>query len=86
MKLTEPQKRVLRTMVEFVTHVELSLSETYAYYTRRDLGATIPDPAASTMGALERRNLVDATRKWGDHTFYTFTPKGREVAKELRDD
>lgn len=87
MKLSEPQKRVLRTMVDldFATHVELSFSETYAYYTNRHL-ATIPDPAVRTIHALERRGLLRAIRKQFSHTFYVLTPKGCEKAKELSGD
>lgn len=85
MKLTRPQKRVLRTMLEFETYVDFSLSERYAYYARRDL-AIIPDPAVSTIHALERRGLLEAIRKWGESTFYVLTPKGREAAKELQSD
>lgn len=83
-KLSEPQKRALRTMWQFGTDVELSLSETYAYYARRDLAA-ISDPVVSTIRALGRRDLVRAIRKWGEHTFYVLTPKGREMAKGLQD-
>jgi len=80
-KLSEPQKRVLSTMLEFDTTVE---SRRTAWYVRRDL--PLPDPGIRTIVSLTRKGLL--TRQpsdWDGLSLYRLTAKGREVAQQLEE-
>ena len=88
MKLSEPQKRVLRTMYEnddtiFVNTWggRFDISSLRAVKGRRFR------PRRKTLEILEARDLIDRIDSWSFSDFeYVLTPKGREVAKELEDD
>ena len=89
MKLSEPQKRALRTMVEF--DCLLHASEGYCWYGGRAVKEWPRRKARlTTVQALIKRGLVEE-KEWEEDQPYwrrdfALTPKGREVAKELQDD
>ena len=87
MKLSEPQKRVLRTM-ERVEAEEIEVTRPQggkAVYCAKS-GEYLRGPHWRTLSAMERKGLL--TSDWGDVDLVIFylTPKGREKAKELQDE
>jgi len=91
MKLTEPQKRVLRILFHYSCDVCVHPGMGVAWYDHEDMpslpysGSKAPAPV--TVRALERRNILRRAHisRYGD-VYYRLTPKGREVAKELQDE
>ena len=90
MKLSEAQKRVLRTMVEFDCLLYSSTPDGHCWYGGRAL-YECPDRKVryTTLRALIKRRLIGerqhmAAQPYWRHDFL-LTPKGREMAKELQD-
>lgn len=94
-KLSEPQKRVLRTMAEFDCPVYLSLDFYeqlfgHCWYGERGLfecpGRKV---ARATVLSLLTRRLIVEKRRRGERPHwrivFILTPKGCKVAKELQD-
>lgn len=97
MKLSEAQKRVLRTMAEFDCPVYLSLD----FYEPQLFGHcwyggsgifTCPSrkPARSTVLSLRETGfIIESRRRPGKppnwRTVFCLTPKGRELGEELQD-
>ena len=90
MRLSEAQKRVLRTMVEFDCPVHSSSPDGYCWYGQRALfecpGKKV---RLTTIYALVRSGLLEQKPRQKDHPYwrrdFLLTPKGREVAKELEE-
>ena len=90
MKLSEPQKRVLRTMLEFDCLVHTSSPDGLCWYggravrewPRRKVGRT-------TVRALVKRQLIEQLGRKEKQPYwrrdFSLTPKGREAAKGLQD-
>ena len=82
MKLSEPQKRVLKTMAEL--DCKVTVRRGYAMNLVRFLEhGDVPAPSAAIVHTLCRRGLLVPNRERHRFTIYRLTPKGREVAKEL---
>ena len=96
MKLSEPQKRVLKTMTKFDCPVHLSLD----FYEEQSFGRCrygghggFAHPgwkvARTTVLRLVETGCIVETRRPGSRpnwqTEFVLTPKGREIAKELQD-
>ena len=86
MKLSEPQKRVLRAMAEF----DIIISAV-PWGGRWDISA-IPDwergayqPRATTLRVLRRLGLLHREPIGNLEFEFFLTPKGQELAKELQD-
>ena len=86
MKLSEPQKRVLRTMLEWDCPVFVPyyggawFGGKAVYHERRQVRKT-------TVRVLQTKGLLEEAKKfvrWGARGFI-LTPKGRKKAKELED-
>lgn len=95
MNLTEPQKRMLKTMLEFDCgiHVYEGMQFTNAARARFH-GRVARHPTrrfvfVGTVRALLNRELIEEPgAPWESllgHHDYFLTPKGREIAKELQD-
>jgi len=87
MKLTEPQKQVLRTMLEFD-----SIISVVPWGGRWDISA-IPDleygpfrPRVATLRVLRRLGLLHREPIGGLEFEFSLAPKGREIAEELQDE
>ena len=87
MKLSKPQKHVLRAMLEFD-----SIISALPWGGRWDI-STIPDlvagsfrPRMVTLRVLRRLGLLHREPIGGLEFEFSLTPKGRELAKELFSD
>ena len=86
-KLSEAQKRVLRTMQRFAAE-EIEVIRPMggkASYCSRD-ARPLRGPHWRTLSAMERKGLLESD--WGvdaDLVVFYLTPRGREVAKELEE-
>lgn len=89
MKLSEPQRRVLRTMVTLECKLLTHQAKAYdrddydwtMYQGHRELG-----PSLDVVCMLQDHGLLRLVRRNRRGTsVYVLTPKGREIAKELRD-
>ena len=94
LKLSEPQKRVLRTMAEFDCPVYLSLDfyepQLFGHCWYGERGFADSKVARATVLSLRETGFLEETRRrpgtrpnW--RTVFILTPKGREIAKELQD-
>lgn len=91
-KLTEPQKRVLRMMVEFDCDVRTYEGMQLDNRARAHFTGQYPRRrfiSIGTVRALLRRGmLVETDGPWDPplaRHLYILTPKGRKAAKELQD-
>lgn len=91
MNLSEPQQRVLRTMVQLrcVISIYSGVQHTdrgRAWFNQAGRFLKTPRVRLGTAESLERRGLVKA-RYWYDQRYrqLILTSKGREVAKGLQD-
>ena len=91
MKLSEPQKRVLKTMLDFDCLVHSSVSDGYHWYGGHALyGCPGRKVRGTTIRALIKRQLVlekvaEKGRPYWRRDF-VLTPKGCEIVKELQND
>lgn len=85
-KLTEPQKRVLKRMVQSGAHIEVYIwDDGYWDTTWITSDPRWHRPNIRTMQALERRGLLERKPKGVSSFRFVLTPRGRETAKELLD-
>lgn len=83
MKLSKPQKRVLRTMHEHNTAVSIAGYDLAGHYMKPV--SEIRPPYWSTLLCLAREGLIILHSHKYEFSRYILTPKGRKVAKELQD-
>ena len=84
MKLSEPEKRVLRTMLEYDCVIIASWANTDGQYEGVKV-PTIPRPRWNTLNSLRYDRELLSCEWTVCHLTYHLTPKGREKAKELQD-
>lgn len=86
MKLSEPQKRVLRTMLEFDCVVVANRPNSTGWYDRPRV-SKVSRPGWNTLNCLYWDScLLSREYDAQGYVVYRLTPKGREKAKELSDD
>ena len=84
-KITEPQARVLRTMLRYGSIVIANGPNSPGWYEKPRVPMA-PRPAWNTLNYLYWDGRL-LSREYDDDGYlvYRLTPKGREKAKELRD-
>ena len=86
MKLTEPQKRVLKAMYENDDSIFVSTwGGKWGISSLRAAKGRRFRPRRKTLEILEKRELLYRGSSWSFSDFeYILTPKGREAAKALQ--
>lgn len=84
MKLSEPQKRVLRTMYKHNTAVSIAGYDLAGHYMKIVPQETRP-AYWRTLLCLRGEGLIVVHSRKNEFYRYILTPKGRAIAEELQD-